>query len=915
MADRSIVYRLQADISQFRAQMAQAGASVRKAADDMTSATKSGKTWRQGLDQVGKSAGRVGLVAAAGLGAAILKAANFDQAMSKVQAATHETAANMEALRDAAIEAGQRTVYSATESAGAIEELAKAGVSTKDILSGGLNGALDLAAAGTLDVGEAAEFAASAMNQFGLKGSEVPHIADLLAAAAGKAQGEVSDMGQALGNVGTIASQMGLSIEETTGALASFASAGLIGAEAGTAFKSFLLHLNPTTKAAATAMEDIGFNAYDATGKLKPLDQIVGELSTGLQGLSSDQERAAVMQKIFGTYAIQAANILKNQGAQGIQEWIDKVNDSGYAADTASIKLDNLKGDLEQLGGALETALIGTGDGAQGPLRSLVQGLTGVVNAYNKLPGAAQGAVGAMLGVTAAAGGGLWAFSRIVQSVANTRKALDDLGFSAGRAGGALKKLSLAGGAVGVLIGVEQAMSSLARASDEAAPGVEHVTRNLLALNSVKGLSGVASDLGDLRGSIETLADPGLSARVGNLYGKIPVVGQIFADIAPGLRGAQADAREAAASLDALDQSLANIVTAGSPEQAAEAFDQLAKAYGLTADEQDELRDLLPGYKEAIDGAANSATLAAGATKSAAKGMDKLGDAGNKAEKALEASRKAARETAASFFGLGDKVNKAKVSLGGWLRDLEKQADALRNFRINAQKAAKKGLDEGLIASLQAAGPEGALRMRQLANATDTEIARANKAWQRGQKEIERYTDAVGGVPEKATTKVDAQTAAAMSGINAVEYRLNSLPNYKRVTIEVRTVRTGSDGAGGPRETYATGGYVRGPGTATSDSIPAWLSNGEYIVNAAATARHRSTLEAINSHAYAGGGYVGSGSGGSIGGGGKEILALRTELRQINRHLEHIDRSLPDRLADANVSALNYSTASRARRP
>lgn len=45
----------------------------------------------------------------------------------------------------------------------------------------------------------------------------------------------------------------------------------------------------------------------------------------------------------------------------------------------------------------------------------------------------------------------------------------------------------------------------------------------------------------------------------------------------------------------------------------------------------------------------------------------------------------------------------------------------------------------------------------------------------------------------------------------------------------------------------ATGGHVRGSGTGTSDDIPAWLSDGEYVVNAAATARYFPVLEAINS--------------------------------------------------------------------
>jgi len=60
---------------------------------------------------------------------------------------------------------------------------------------------------------------------------------------------------------------------------------------------------------------------------------------------------------------------------------------------------------------------------------------------------------------------------------------------------------------------------------------------------------------------------------------------------------------------------------------------------------------------------------------------------------------------------------------------------------------------------------------------------------------------------------------------------------------------------------YATGGVVRGPGTGTSDSIPARLSNGEFVVNAAATSRHRPLLEAINRdrvQGFAAGGYVAS---------------------------------------------------------
>ena len=172
---------------------------------------------------------------------------DFDEAMSAVEAATHESAANMQLLKDAALEAGARTVYSATEAAAAIEELAKAGMSTEDIINGGLNGALDLAASDGIAVADAAATAAAAMTQFGLSGQDAAHIADLLAAGAGKALGSVGDLSQALNQSGLVAAQMGLSLDDTVGALSALAEAGLIGSDAGTSFRQMLLRLaNPT---------------------------------------------------------------------------------------------------------------------------------------------------------------------------------------------------------------------------------------------------------------------------------------------------------------------------------------------------------------------------------------------------------------------------------------------------------------------------------------------------------------------------------------------------------------------------------------------------------------------------------------------------------------------------------------------
>ena len=256
--DRSLSVKLRADVSNYLAGIKQAGNATREFAGKAGEGVAQHKAdWAT----VGQSVTVAGLAIAAGVGFAVSRFADFDAAMSAAAAATRASARDLGLLRDAAMQAGADTQYSASEAAQAIAELGKAGVSTADILGGGLTGALSLAAAGQMDVARAAELSAIAMKQFGLGGDQVSHVADLLAAGAGKAVGSVDDMGMALKQSGLVASQTGVTLEETTGTLAAFASAGLIGSDAGTSFKTMLQRLTPQSKEAAETMSELGISA------------------------------------------------------------------------------------------------------------------------------------------------------------------------------------------------------------------------------------------------------------------------------------------------------------------------------------------------------------------------------------------------------------------------------------------------------------------------------------------------------------------------------------------------------------------------------------------------------------------------------------------------------------------------------
>lgn len=380
--NKNIVIRLMADTASYEASMTRAGSTARSVASGMENTGRKSALIASGMTAAGLA------VAAFGV-AAVKMAADFDQQMSTVQANTGATSAQMDQLRAAAIEAGASTVYSASDSADAINDLGKAGMSVTDILTGGLTGALNLAASDGMAVGDAAEYMANALSMFHLKGSQASQVADTLAAGAGKAVGNVSDFGEALNNCGAQANSFGMNIQETTGVLALFAQNGTIGAEAGTQLNSMLMKLAAPSTEASNTMKELGISAYDAQGHFLGMAKFAGQLQKAEKDLT-DEQRNQANATIFGSYAIKAANYLYEAGESGVNKWTKAVSESGYAAEQAAAKNNNLKGDLENLGGSMESLMISIGEGAQGPLRKMVQGLDTLVDAFAGLPSGAQ---------------------------------------------------------------------------------------------------------------------------------------------------------------------------------------------------------------------------------------------------------------------------------------------------------------------------------------------------------------------------------------------------------------------------------------------------------------------------------------------------------------------------------------------
>lgn len=820
------------------------------------------------LETVGKGLAAFGLVAAGGATLAVKKFADFDKQMSSVQAATHETETGMGLLRQAAIDAGADTAFSAVEAAQGIEELAKAGVETRDVIGGGLTGALDLAAAGALSVGEAAEISATAMTQFKLSGDQIPHLADLLAAGAGKAQGSVSDLGAALNQSGLVASATGLSIEETTGTLAAFASAGLIGSDAGTSFKSMLQRLQNPSKQSADVMEELGINMYDANGEFAGMDVLAGQLATSLATKSS-AERDAAMATMFGADAVRAANVLYQQGAQGIQDWTNKVNDAGYASETASIMQNNLAGDLEKLGGAFDTVFIQSGGAANDALRGLVQTAESFVDAVGQIPAPVLGIGTVLAGV--AGGAALLAAGAInvLPKIRDTRDALKDLGITGRNTG---KKIDTTGLSFTT---IDAAMSKTDKTMRLAAQGGKLLGRAMTGVGASLVAAGILAQFQGSAKSIDEYTQAILRAKDAT-SGESPFNSDFFdidfmgVDAVKGIEDAFAQIKDVRiegggigdwvndavfnltgykSSINAVEEALgqydsavAGLASGGNTEAAATAFTAAAKAGEAQGLSLKEVSDQFPLYLDHLRSVASESKIAvsdqemlewalsgiAPAAVSAASGLGGVEAAMSEVGAEAEVVAASLEDILASLFELGRdtrSVIEAEDALTGSLKTLKESVkENGKEFEGNSKAAlANRAALVGVAADM-----ESVVEAQARGGASSGEIAATMKGT------YDAMMTATGGSEELVRSLLSIPP-----GVNVETYMdglakeiaagtadaIEAIPGYKKVEVVVSEDGTAGQVQSKVNEVTGKTEYVLVSENGTTATVQAGIAN------------------------------------------------------------------------------------------
>lgn len=290
----------------------------------------------------------------------------FEESMSAVEAVTRATDSQMLKLTATARKLGATTRFSASEAADGMKFLGQAGFETSEIIEA-MPGLLDLATAGMLGLGEAADITSNIMSGFGLEAEESSRIADVLAAASSSANTNVQQLGEGMKFVAPISAALGVSVESTAAAMGVLSDAGLQSTMAGTGLRRVLSELANVSSAGQKVLEGYGLTLEELDPKTNSLTDIVEKLSE--VGLG-----AAEAFTIFGDRGAPAILALTSQTDRLRELNTEMENSAGRAKEMAGVMGDNLAGDVKILKSVLEELTLAGGEkGVNGTLRALTQ--------------------------------------------------------------------------------------------------------------------------------------------------------------------------------------------------------------------------------------------------------------------------------------------------------------------------------------------------------------------------------------------------------------------------------------------------------------------------------------------------------------------------------------------------------------
>jgi hypothetical protein len=647
-----------------------------------------------------------------------------------------------------------------------------------------------------------------------------------------------------------------------------------------------------------TAAAQASLAQYDLTGQqIKSLTPLVQDLATAM-GVDVTDAAGSLGKAFLGnTRALKAVGIdFKATGDRGkdftaimaaLQSKVGGFAEAeGKTASGQLAILNNTFGDLqESVGEALIPAL-----------NQLVQTVTPVVRAFTDLPAPVRTTA---LAVTAFGAAALLAAPKVL-ALKTLAEGMGKTSFIGGLGKGATKFAVIATAAAAAT----KAVSMFGDQSILGGLSQENLQARLLDTSkSLDDLTykisfGPAQEIGNFNQALETMIDPGVNNQItGFIEGIVGIDGHLV---------------QSTKTVQGMDSAIAALAQGGHLPEAKTRFEELRASWVAGGKDGAAFDSAMVNAREAI----SAASAPTGALTSQTK---QLADVWHDAEgnlksfgQALKDLNSPARDLSSSQLALVESAKQMAEGLRKQGTSFSLATQAGRDNRQNLIDLTAKIEEYGAAVETKTGSIDKARKavLRERDALVDN-LVKTGLARDRAQELVDKYLK----VPSAAKKAADA--------VNVLKSALDRIPANKAVTISLRTkganilASENKQNSGSIEERAARkagGGLIRGPGSGTSDSIPARVSNGEYVVRARAVQRYGPQFfHDLNAERYADGGLVDTGFGDK----GKKSSKAKAKAkararRSAKARAKSADYSIRDSLRDGAALDFDFSAYGQA---
>jgi TP901 family phage tail tape measure protein len=796
MADRSVRVVLDAAVTGFVTGM---GTAAQSAVGFARTAGGAIDKNRASMDQLAGTSFKVGVALTALAGFAVKSAMDWESAWTGVLKTVDGTPAQLAAVEEGLRGLATSMPESHQNIAAVAEAAGQLGVARDDVVAFTKTMVM-LGDTTNLTAEEAATSMAQFMNIMGTAPSQVDNLGSALVELGNNGastERQIIEMAQRIAGAGRI---VGLTEANVLGIASAVASTGVEVEAGGTAISQTLMKMSQAVVTNSGELQvwaqTAGMSAQEFAQAWR--DDPAAAFLAFEQGLSKQgQDAIATLDKLGLDGARVGRTLLNLAGANKLlaQSFLD--SDQAMARNTALAeeagkRYDTAAAQAEIAWNKIKDASIDAGQGLLPVVAEIAGGVGVLADAFGALPAPVQGS---LAGLALIGGAGLLAFAGIAKlavGVASTNAALTTLGVTAPRTAAALSLLTkgtLAFAAVAAALTVSDKMfgggapvtvEQYTRALLDLAHGGATAATSLEKLASTKapsfmGLT-ITKDITSLGDAIDTLDaskwEKFLSSGIG-----------------------QSNIEAAAESIGQIDSALVSLVESGAADEAAASFDYIAQQAEKQGVSLSRVKEMFPGYIDALAAMDSESRNAADGFREAAGGSDALAmrlaqlDADPaKAVEALSKLHKETKETARSFMGFTANLKESGQSFDQWARSVEDAARASADFQDNLIKLATRGLPTDWLSELEAMGPEaGGKLVEGLADASDKELARLVDLWEEAGG---RINDTIHDIPQEIITQFDIKGAD-----NAIGKAAKLAQQYDLTPEQVETILRANDWA------------------------------------------------------------------------------------------------------------------------